>query len=49
MIEPKLAYYIEEFNNAGKELRYAMNKMDRFKKYAKDECGVDIGNDRVIN
>ena len=49
MIEPKLAYYIEEFNNAGKELQRIMKKMDRYKKYAKDECGVDIGHDRRIN
>ena len=49
MIEPKLAYYIEEFNNARKELRQAMNKMDKYKKYAQDDFGVDIANKRGIN
>ncbi len=48
MIEPKLAYYIEEYNNAGKDMKIAMNKMSKYRCLAKKH-GVDIAHDRRIN
>lgn len=49
IIEPKLAYYIEEYNNAGEEMKQAMRKMDKYRCYAKKEYEIDIANDRSYN
>ena len=50
MVKPELAFYIEEYNKAGDELREAGRNMDKWRKMAKDKFdGIDIANDRSIN
>jgi len=49
MVEPKLAFYIEQFNIATEEMRQAMDKMDKYKCFALKEHGVNIANNRSYN
>ncbi len=48
-IEPKLAYYIEEYNNAASLLRLTARAMEKWRKFAKEEFDIDIANDRSYN
>ena len=47
--DPKLAFYIEEYNQAGKELARIASQMDKWRRFAKRDYEVDIANDRSIN
>lgn len=48
-LEPKLEYYIEEFNKAGNDMQEAARRLEKYRKFARDDFSIDIACDGRVN